>query len=245
MQQHLKSKLPDYMIPALFSRLETIPLTPNGKIDRKRLAQTRPVRPERTAVGAPTSEIEKRVAAIWRSVLGNDDIDIDNGFFESGGDSILAVTVAARIRDSFACEFDVTRLFEHATVRAISRYIAATASNAAAEAPYAAPQWHAARSATIAPDQADGSGYPDYYDTSVAIVGISCHFPGAQDHRQFWDNLISGREGVEMLSADELRRLGVPEQIIGHPRYVPVRSTIAGKDLFDPAFFKISPGMRR
>ena len=91
------------------------------------------------------------------------------------------------------------------------------------------------------PEHARKVRHPDYYDTSVAIIGISCHFPGAQDHRQFWDNLISGREGVEVLSAEELRRLGVSEEIIGNPGYVPVRSTIAGKDLFDPAFFNISP----
>ena len=83
--------------------------------------------------------------------------------------------------------------------------------------------------------------YPDYYQSSVAIIGISCRFPGAEDRHQFWDNLIAGRESIEILSKAELRQLGVPDRIIDDPRYVPVRSTIAGKDLFDPAFFKIAP----
>ena len=242
LRDHLKGKLPDYMIPAFFWPLAAIPLTSSGKIDRRRLAQTEITRPKRAASAAPPSAIEQRVTAIWKSALGDADIDIDAGFFESGGDSILAVTVAARIKNGFGCDFDVTRLFEHATVRAISKYIAGKSSDAAAYAPSdAAAQWHEARSAMVVPAETDAFRYPDYYQSSVAIIGISCHFPGAEDHRQFWDNLVSGREGVEVLSAAEMRQLGVPEQIIGNPRYVPVRATIAGKDLFDAAFFRISP----
>ncbi len=148
------------------------------------------------------------------------------------------MTLAARIRDSFGCDFDVTRLFEHASVRAIATYIAGLTAEAS-DGFVAGPAIHGQDKA----HQMHGgvADHPDYYRTSVAIIGISCHVPGAENHRAFWDNLMAGREGVERLSAAELRELGVPEQIIAHPRYVPVRATIAGKDLFDPSFFKISP----
>ncbi len=251
LREHLKSRLPDYMIPAFFSALDAIPLTPNGKVDRQRLAQIRIVQARKPAASHRLpSEIEKRVAAIWRDILGNEDIDVDDGFFESGGDSILAITVAARIRDSFACDFDVTRLFEYSSIKAISRYVANARSGAGPDAFHhdgAAERRDIRLSAATSdrvvgePVQESAAHHPDYYESSVAIIGISCHFPGAEDRHAFWDNLIAGRESVEILSADELRRLGVPEHIIGHPRYVPARSTIAGKDLFDPSFFKVSP----
>jgi polyketide synthase PksJ len=112
LRDHLKRALPDYLVPAFFSPLDTIPLTPNGKIDRKRLAQIKISHNRKPASDRSAGGAEKRVAEIWRNVLDRDDVDVDDGFFESGGDSILAVTLAARIRDSFGCDFDVTRLFE-------------------------------------------------------------------------------------------------------------------------------------
>ena len=124
---------------------------------------------------------------IWRSVLGNDEVDVEDGFFESGGDSILAVTVAARVRDSFGCDFDVTKLFEHATVESHQQvYLVAS--------PKAVPEWRATAPGPAAADELRAAqrrvvSYPDYYRSSVAIVGISCHFPGAADHREFWENL--------------------------------------------------------
>ncbi|SEO30644.1 non-ribosomal peptide synthetase, partial [Bradyrhizobium sp. OK095] len=243
LREHLKVTLPDYMIPAFFSPLDEIPLTPNGKVDHKGLAQLR-VGQERKAPASrrSASEIERRVVAIWRSVLDREDVDADDGFFESGGDSILAVTLAARIRDGFAVDFDVTRLFEYASIGAIGRYVAAATADAGAsrETEQQADAVMHLRNETRV-EHGSVAGHPDYYRSSVAIIGISCHVPGAENHRQFWDNLISGKEGVEVLTAAELRQLGVPEQIMDNPRYVPVRSTIAGKDLFDPAFFKISP----
>ncbi len=82
---------------------------------------------------------------------------------------------------------------------------------------------------------------PSYFDDSVAIVGISCQFPGAKNHHEFWKQLREGKESVRFYSEEELREAGVPEDLIENPDYVPALSTIEGKDLFDPEFFHISP----
>lgn len=72
-------------------------------------------------------------------------------------------------------------------------------------------------------------------------MGISCQFPGAKNHHDFWNHIKEGKESIRFFSEEELRANGVPEELIQHPDYVPVQSVIEGKDLFDPGFFQISP----
>jgi acyl transferase domain-containing protein/acyl carrier protein len=75
----------------------------------------------------------------------------------------------------------------------------------------------------------------------LAIVGISCHFPDAAGVERFWENLVQGRDGVRRPTAEELLARGVSARTVEDPRFVAAQATIDGKDLFDPAFFKISP----
>ncbi|MES2939420.1 MAG: amino acid adenylation domain-containing protein [Pseudomonadota bacterium] len=233
LREHLRAVLPEYMVPAKFVQVPALPLTGSGKVDRKALlAQVEATAaPALTAV-ATSSELEERVRAIWRQVLEVDDIRADDGFFAIGGDSLSAVAVAQRIAGAFGVAFTPTALFKHASVRGIGRYLA-QAGVAGTAAPIPAPPVAAQPALALPPPN---SGRPG----DVAIIGISCQFPDARDHRAFWDNLRTGTESLRLLSAEELRAAGVPEHVIANPRYVPVRSSIEGKDLFDPAFFHIS-----
>ncbi|HXO73315.1 MAG TPA: amino acid adenylation domain-containing protein, partial [Bradyrhizobium sp.] len=253
LREYLRAKLPDYMVPALFVEADHIPLTPNRKVDRKKLSQRDVPRTDPAADSAPDTEIEKRITRIWKSVIGNDDIGVDDGFFDAGGDSVLAITVAHKIRTELNCDFSVTTLFKHANVRAISKYIAESRPDPAADPTSVAPASDVIEpGGAVAAGAADGTrtetergaaaiGHPEYYRSSVAIIGISCHFPGAENQYEFWSNLLGGREGVERLSSAEIEKLGLTERAVRDPNYVAARSTIRGKDLFDPAFFKISP----
>ena len=248
-RNYLRPKLPDYMVPSLFIEVDGIPLTLNGKVDRKKLSQEKLVRPTRAVEKPLGDQVEKRVRDIWANALGIDDIGMDDGFFEIGGDSVLAIAVAERIRRELNCDFDVTKLFQYPNVRAISRYISASktegselaSSGVSAKSPEARidPRNGAESSSNKVVGAADG--HPSYYESSVAIVGISCQLPGASDQYEFWDNLLNGRESIEKLDVSDARKIGVTEEIIQNPKYVPARFTISGKDLFDPAFFKISP----
>ncbi|WP_316205876.1 amino acid adenylation domain-containing protein, partial [Bradyrhizobium sp. SZCCHNS1012] len=240
LRSYLKTHLPYYMVPSHFIALDRLPSNSSGKIDRRALI----ARPLSAALLSESRDharrstaIESQVLAIWRDILRNDDIGLEDGFFDVGGDSLLALTVADRIAQTFDCEFDVTGLFKYGTIRNISQnlpQVSAVAGEAAIPAVAAAPLKQI-------PTQGLNGNCPEYYQRSVAIIGISCQFPGANNHQEFWENLRRGKESMRFLGEDELRRHGIPQAIIRNKNYVPVRSAIEGKDLFDPRFFKFSP----
>ncbi len=98
LRRHLASHLPDYMIPAVFVALDSFPLTPNGKVDRKALpapsAVETPAAPRR--VVDARNETEGKLLEIWKQVLGKDDIGVEDDIFELGGDSILIFQITTR-----------------------------------------------------------------------------------------------------------------------------------------------------
>ncbi|WP_047686397.1 non-ribosomal peptide synthetase, partial [Xenorhabdus sp. NBAII XenSa04] len=90
---HLSARLPEYMVPASFTRLESVPLTLNGKLDRRALPV--PVWVNREQYVAPRTALETRLCLIWQSVLGLTRVGIDDNFFRIGGNSLLAIKLAA------------------------------------------------------------------------------------------------------------------------------------------------------
>ena len=113
---HLAQYLPDYMVPAQWVLLEQMPLSPNGKLDRKAL-------PEPAATQhyeAPQSALEQRIAAIWADVLGVEQVGLNDNFFERGGDSIISIQVVSRARAA-GIHFNAKALFQHQTVRSLAR----------------------------------------------------------------------------------------------------------------------------
>ncbi len=109
----LKDRLPDYMVPSLFAVLEAMPRLPNGKVDRRTLAEVLPEAQAGTAGGeAPLSPIEEMAAAIWGEVLRVGSIGVRDDFFELGGHSLLATLVVSRAREAFGVELPVRSLFE-------------------------------------------------------------------------------------------------------------------------------------
>ncbi|WP_009917091.1 amino acid adenylation domain-containing protein, partial [Burkholderia humptydooensis] len=218
-------KLPDYMVPAFFVALAELPVTGNGKFDRRALS-LRPIVLASAGHDAAASETEARVRELWRQVLGVAPAHLDQGFFEAGGDSLSVVLLARAIEQAFDCAFAPANLFRFATVREIAGHLVAS---------------QGAGRAAAAANEADASPVvPDYYDDSLAIIGISCEFPGAADHQAFWANLLAGRESAERLSRAALDEAGVAPDLASHPDYVPVRFTIPGKTSFDADFFKLS-----
>ncbi|MEG3939648.1 amino acid adenylation domain-containing protein [Microcoleus sp. S36b_A3] len=112
----LKGKLPEYMIPAAFVTLEALPLTNNGKVDRKALPAPDRDRPElEEAFAAPSTGIEKNLAEIWAQVLGLEQVGIDDNFFELGGDSILSIQVISKANQA-GLRLTPKQLFQHQTI---------------------------------------------------------------------------------------------------------------------------------
>lgn len=124
----LSRKLPEYMVPSAFVILPAMPLTPNGKVDRKALPE--PERPgSESDYVAPRNDIEARLAGIWGEVLGLDRIGVHDNFFELGGHSLLATQVMARAQDAFQQNFPLRRLFEAPTIAGLAKIIEELAQN--------------------------------------------------------------------------------------------------------------------
>jgi len=135
LKEHLRGKLPEYMVPSAFVVLDELPLSANGKLDRRGL----PV-PERGGDGGrgyeePVGEVERAVAGVWGEVLKVERVGLDDNFFDLGGHSLLLVRVHERLRQLFPGEdLSVVELFEHPTVRSL-----ATRLGGPAKAPSGAP----------------------------------------------------------------------------------------------------------
>ncbi len=114
----LREHLPDYMIPAHLLFLEQLPLTPNGKLDRKALPAIDGSEQQREFV-APSSPLEKALAAIWQDVLNLDSIGLEDNFFELGGDSIVSMQVVSRARQA-GIVLNPKSLFQHQTLRSLA-----------------------------------------------------------------------------------------------------------------------------
>ena len=114
----LRARLPDYMVPNLFVTLAVLPITPNGKIDRKALPAPQAHEPVND-VGAAVvmSPAEQRVAAAWRELLGATRVGLQDNFFDLGGHSLLLVKLQARLQRDFAVELPLLELFQRTTVQ--------------------------------------------------------------------------------------------------------------------------------
>jgi acyl carrier protein len=124
MREQLQIRLPEYMVPAVFVRLEEMPLTRNGKVDRKALPAPDESRPEiEEEYVAPRNETETVLAAIWSEVLGVDQVGVHDNFFELGGHSLLATQVISRVRDTFRVELLLRNLFDATTVAQLALVI--------------------------------------------------------------------------------------------------------------------------
>lgn len=125
LRSYLAAKLPDYMIPSSFVRLQEVPLTPNGKVDRRALPAPEEVDPWRDRVPvSPRTPLEAVLAYIWGEVLHLNNISVNDNFFELGGDSITAIRLISRIHQMFQVEIRVSMLFEYQTISELATAIA-------------------------------------------------------------------------------------------------------------------------
>jgi amino acid adenylation domain-containing protein len=121
----LKEQLPGYMVPSALVVLAALPLTPNSKVDRAALPAPEGERQTGEAYVAPQSELEQRLAAIWREVLGVERIGIHDNFFEVGGHSLLATQIVSRVRSALDDSLTLTAFFANPTLAQLAERIQA------------------------------------------------------------------------------------------------------------------------
>jgi amino acid adenylation domain-containing protein/non-ribosomal peptide synthase protein (TIGR01720 family) len=126
LRNYLKERLPDYMVPAAFVQLESLPLLPNGKVNRRALPEPAEEHVEREKVfGEPVSPAQELIAGIWSEVLGVTPVGIRDNFFDIGGHSLLATQVISRVQKTFSIELPLRALFEAPTVAALATQVEA------------------------------------------------------------------------------------------------------------------------
>ncbi|WP_391204479.1 amino acid adenylation domain-containing protein [Psychrobacillus sp. L4] len=123
LKNFIKKGLPDYMVPAYIVQLENMPLTPNGKIDRKALPEPNIENLILDEYESPRNEVEEKLVEIWSETLGVKKIGINDNFFDLGGHSLNALTLISHIHKKLKREVQIKELFELPTIKSLSNFI--------------------------------------------------------------------------------------------------------------------------
>ncbi|WP_170973336.1 non-ribosomal peptide synthetase/type I polyketide synthase [Rhizobium sp. FKY42] len=121
--QYLEGMVPGYMVPRQFMPLKNLPLSSNGKVDRKRLPLPSPDKKADTGPVLLATQTERALAEIWSDLLGSQDMGRDTHFFAAGGDSLIAVRMAERIRSVFGCKVALREIFSLQVLKALAAHI--------------------------------------------------------------------------------------------------------------------------
>ena len=220
LRKYLEEKLPDYMIPSSFTWMDQLPKTTSGKVDKKSLPVPERKRPELSVLYSPAkTEEEKRIAAIWSSVLELDTVGVLDNFFELGGNSLLALKTVSLLRSAYHIELPITKLYQFPSISQIINYLHPVTADK-----------KAVQRLALSSDP----GQP------IAIIGMAGKFPGAGTIEELWDVLRNGKETTTFFKKEELD-ISIPDELKNDPQYVGARGIIEGAELFDPSFFGINP----
>ncbi|TRW90815.1 non-ribosomal peptide synthetase/type I polyketide synthase [Candidatus Methylobacter oryzae] len=221
LKKFLNQWLPSHMVPSSFILLDAMPLTPNGKMDRRALEAIggNSGAPENQAV-MPQTELEERIAGLWKKVLRVDKVGIHDNFFEVGGHSLLLLQLQQELQTVLGKRPPMVDLFHYPTIHAFAAHL-----TGGAKAPEIA-----------APAPAVSSTTKD-----IAVIGMAGRFPGASDVDSFWANLRDGIESISFFSEEELLAEGIDPVLVRNPSYVKANGILDGIELFDAAFFGFSP----
>jgi amino acid adenylation domain-containing protein len=129
LREHLKARVPEYMVPAAWVAMDALPLNPNGKVDRLRLPA--PGERERAAAAeaAPRTAMEQAIARVWQEVLGMEHVGVDENFFEIGGHSLLLARLQERLNEELGSNLTFVDLFQFSTVAALAEHLAPRAKD--------------------------------------------------------------------------------------------------------------------
>ncbi len=218
LRRFVGKSLPAYMVPSHVVALESMPLSANGKLDRKSLPAPK-IAVAKHAAGATSfdRELEAKVAAIWGVHLGLESVPADATFFDLGGSSLLAVRAVSQMRRELGLLLTVTDLFRCPTVRKLCTFLENRGKKAI---------------------RTKGRRSSQRHDGSVAIVGMACRLPGANNPKEFWQNLRDGVESLTRFGADEIDA-SIEER--NDKNYVPIRGVIDDAECFDNRFFGETP----
>lgn len=125
LRKYLQSKLPDYMIPNAFIKIDKMPISPSGKIDKKSLpAMSESVIVAQNHFIAPRTETENKLALIWEALFNHHNIGVRDNFFHLGGNSLLSIRMLARVKEVFGRDISLSKFFQHPTIEGLTDLVA-------------------------------------------------------------------------------------------------------------------------
>ena len=224
LRAHLASRLPEPMLPTAQVWLAQLPITTNGKLDRRALPQpTRQRPPLAQAYEEARGPLEQAICATFAHVLELDGVGRHDNFFDLGGDSLRVLAALAELQRDGHDGLSSNLFFRLPTAAALAAALAPEAPAAASDAPQRGPTL--AHSSEAEP---------------VALIAMAGRFPGARDVEQFWDNLLAGRDTISVFDEQTLDA-AVGAALRADPDYVRARGVLDGIEDFDAAFFGINP----
>ena len=229
---HLRERVSEAMIPSRFFRLEALPLTSSGKLDRKALSGV-PLDPAGPVPVENLSNIEAEIRALWKTLLPDTEPGLHDGFFDAGGNSMLVIRLHERLNARWPGRFTITDLFSCATI----------AEQAKRVAPLSRPQPHQKAPAVFPLPATDAIENNKADRHAIAIVGMAIRMPGSDDLADFWRDVSSAADHVRPLPPAReaetrglLAMLGLPDPL--HFSEAAFLDDVMG---FDPKRLRLSP----
>jgi amino acid adenylation domain-containing protein len=230
----LGDKMPSFMVPSAWVALEALPVTTNGKLDRRALPAPSNERPDLPQpYSAPRDALEGRVCDAFAQALGYERVGRLDNFFDLGGNSLLALRVLVAMGpDARGERVSATTFFRQPVPAALAQ-----ALRAEGEGGVDAHRMARRPLKVQAADDASSAVNPGA--EPVAIIGMAARLPGAADVETFWANLLAERESITRFSPQELDP-SLPAHLVNDPAYVPARGVVEGVEFFDAGLFGIS-----
>lgn len=223
-KEHLIKHLPEYMIPTRFIKIDSFPLTFNGKIDSSQLFK---ISSKKLKAYSNTEETlsnnEIIIKEIWENILGIDSINIDDKFFEIGGNSLNLMKLNKQISQTFNKKIPMVDMFNYNTIRDLAKYVSEEVI---------------VKEKIMNVDRTESNLLDN---DEFAIIGMSAKFPGAKNIEEFLENLKIGKESISFFNSKELLESGIKREVFEKSNYVRAKGVIDNPFLFDSSFFGYTP----
>ncbi|MCP4695779.1 MAG: polyketide synthase, partial [Gammaproteobacteria bacterium] len=174
----------------------------------------------------PQTELEQIIAAIWQEMLAVDKAGIHDNFFDLGGHSLLIARTQARLQDRLAIKIPMADLFKYPSIHALAQQLTQLQDKQSVT-------WKSRKRAEIR--------LAGIASNEIAIIGMAGRWPGAENVEAFWRNLRDEVESISFFDESELLSSGTDPAVFNQPDYVRAGGVLSDIELFDAAFFNISP----
>jgi amino acid adenylation domain-containing protein/non-ribosomal peptide synthase protein (TIGR01720 family) len=231
LKAQLQQSLPSYMQPAAIILVQHWPLTANGKVNHKALPAPQSNDYHQQHYVAPRSELENQLSTLWSKILQQDNIGVNDHFFEVGGNSLLSMALQREMVEQLQLKVSITDIFSYPSIADMAEYLLdrkATSNDSGQQ---------------NSQDSHQDSQQPAQSQTSgdIAVIGMAIRFPDANNVKQYWQNLCTGVESLQQFDDEQLLAAGIDPQLLSMDNYVKSGILLNGLDQFDGDYFGFTP----